>query len=130
MVNLTQYLCNLSHHLNFPCQWCLPIDLDSTPQSLSFYLSSQGQLFLFGPRIFTIKLPSWVRLDWLCKEDLLLYLFFGFLCSVIPFELLFLKARINKCLLAFIKQEEAGSLKESRSLYFLLFWHFCICKEI
>ncbi len=104
----------------FTCEWFLPIGLDSTPQSLSFYLSAQAQSFLFGPGIFPKRLPSWFHLGWFCKEVLLLYPFFLLLRPVIPCKLRFLKARIRKCLLAFTKQEGAGSSKERQSLFTLL----------
>jgi hypothetical protein len=119
MGTLIQYLCNLNPILNIPCHWCLPIGLDSSPQSLCFYLSSPEKSFLFGPGIFTTKLPNLIHLGWLCKEDLLLCPFFVFLCSVIPCKLRFLKARIRKCLFVLSKQEVARSSKERKSLFTL-----------
>ncbi len=73
MVNLIRYLSHFSNPLNFSCQWCLPIDLDSSPQSLSSDLSVLEKLFFFGPGIFTESFLRWIRLCRFCKEDLLLF---------------------------------------------------------
>ena len=115
MGNMRRYICNLGDKMDFSCQSCLPIGLDSSPQSLNFYLSSPANWSLFGSDIFTTTLPSWISLGSLCKEDLLLYPFFVFLFPVIPCKLRFLKAKIRKCLLVLSKKEGAGSSKELQS---------------
>jgi hypothetical protein len=50
---------------------------------------------------------------------------------MLPSARRFLKARIHKCLLAFSKQEGAGSSKERQSLFTLLaFLHFLKDSEV
>ncbi len=121
----TQYVSNLSCLLNLSCHWCLPIDLDSSPQWLSFCQSAPAQLFLFGQGIIATTLSGWIHLCLLCSEVLLVCPFFLLLRPLISCKLRFLEARIRKCLLAFTKQEGAGSSKERQSLStFLAFLHF------
>jgi hypothetical protein len=77
-------------------------------------------LFLFGQGIFTKGLSGSIHLGCLCKEDLFLYPFLLFFCQVIPSVRRFIKATIRKFLLAFSKQEGAGSSMERQSLFTLL----------
>ena len=119
-----QYLCNLKCPMNISCRWYLPIRLGSSLRSRSSGLLKPAQLFLFGRGIYLKRFTGWMYLGCLCKEDLLVYPFFVFLCLKILSESWFVKARIRKCLLAFIRQEGAGSSKKHQSpLTLLAFLH-------
>ncbi len=77
MVNLKRYICNLGDKMDFSCQSCLPIGLDSSPQSLNFYHQQIG-LFLaqtFLPQNFRAASVSAGFVKKICFFTHFLYFF-------------------------------------------------------